>query len=196
MEVMMSEENGNNGTPEEKAFQIVQETIDNIKKEAKRYNDRSKNFKFLHEFFVFTTIFLGVLAPAFVAMSPRIGYEWFPIVDGGATDLVAIAANLRNVFQWGERFTNAGLVGLELQQLASSTQLKFVRMEKATNTESICLELLRLNDESLVKMYEIITKYFENEATIISKQVARISQIEDPQTGETPNTDQRSLLNN
>jgi hypothetical protein len=128
---------------------IIRETLARIKDEAKRLENRGRNYHWKHAVFTFVTIVFGVAAPALVTYAQGIKSQgtishgpdgWanaWALVAILATALVAAASSLKTAFRWGDRFGVAELAALELDELASSTEFNFERVMRVTRNEEI-----------------------------------------------------------
>jgi hypothetical protein len=75
---------------------------------------------------------------------------------------------LLNTFRWGNRYGKASLAAISLQELASSTRLRFYDVFRTVRPEAIPEKLHLLNHESQKQMFEILRSVVQNEAAVFS----------------------------
>jgi hypothetical protein len=152
----------------EEALEIVETSIENITQKANDLKKESTSLQTKHSVFVFATIVGGVIAPALVTYTPNWYWKLAAII---VTAIVAASASLRTAFKWGDRYGNAALASLALEELASSTRLQIAKIANTVKSEFIYQELLTLNTNALQQMYNTVREHLGKEMAVVAQEI-------------------------
>jgi hypothetical protein len=141
-----------------------------IQIEAKELRQEAKGMRAKHQFFTTATILLGVAAPAFVTYTPRSDDELlWKLAAIVVTALASASATIRTVLRYGDRYANASLTSMALEDLYAELDTKRNEVLLQVKPEYVPVKLAEYSSWGRKEMYTIKKAYVEKEVAATAK---------------------------
>jgi hypothetical protein len=153
--------------------QTLEGTLQRIEAEAQEYRKKEGRHGFANTWFRAGLAVLGVAAPALVTYQTQVeGEPLLVLLTIGLTALAGAAATLQAIFRWGDRYKQAILAAINLEELSSNT--KNVRQQiMAVNDDLYQLQgLKKLNEDAGNILRTTIRTYVQAEAELATQDIA------------------------
>jgi hypothetical protein len=149
---------------------IILSVANEIQEEAKELKQEAKNMRTKHQFFTVATILLGVSAPAFVTYTPaHIDEVVWKLAAIVITALASASATIRAVLRYGDRYANASLTSMALEDLYAELDAKRNEVMIQVRQEYIPVKLAEYSSWGRKEMYTIKKAYMEKEVAATTK---------------------------
>lgn len=164
-------------TPEERAQAVesaLDSTLNAIRDKAQQYQQLAESQRRRYNWARAATVVLGVLTPTFVTFqtqyhaSAKVAIV-LGIIAIAVTASTGIVTGLQAAFRWGEGFGRASTTSLELDELASATDLATLSLRSSPDHTLKHTELTRHREGALRQMHLIVRKYIEGELALVTE---------------------------
>ncbi|GGC99417.1 DUF4231 domain-containing protein [Undibacterium terreum] len=145
--------------------------IKDIRDEAFELKCKAENMQMKHQFFTVLTILLGVAAPAFVTYNPSGNYYemWWRLMAIVVTALASASATIRTVLRYGDRYANASLTSMALEELSAELDSKRSEVQRQVKPEFIEVKFAEYISWARKEMYGIKKLYVDKEVAATAK---------------------------
>ncbi|HXG95495.1 MAG TPA: DUF4231 domain-containing protein [Gemmatimonadales bacterium] len=149
--------------------EVLDKTLKRVKDEATIYTRRAGRERFLYTAFSGALAVLAVATPALVTYQSQVDNPTISLVAILVSAVAGAGTALQATFRWGERFRRTRLTALELDELASATQLQEHDILDSEDKPKVFQKVYELNQSAARQLQAILRRHTEAEVALVTQ---------------------------